>query len=136
MLRQAFTKEKILYVVFGIFTTAVDYITYILCTVVFNIYYLIATSVAWFFAMLFAFATNKKWVFVSNNWSCKVIKRELALFASARILSGALGVFLMYAFVDGLGVNDKLMKLMVGVIIVIINYLASKLYIFHNKGTQ
>ena len=134
MFRQAFTKEKVLYIVFGIFTTAVDYITYILCTVVFQIYYLIATSVAWFFAMLFAFATNKKWVFISNNWSWEVIKRELILFASARILSGALGVFLMYVFVDGLGVNDKLMKLMVGVIIVIINYLASKFYIFHNNG--
>lgn len=123
-------KEKLLYAYWGILTTLVNYAIYIACVSFIALHYLEATAVSWFGAVIFAYLGNKFFVFVSLHNDLKTIAKEFSLFFSARFFSGVLEVLLMYIFVDFFLVNDKIMKLLVGFIVVIANYLFSKFFIF------
>ncbi len=124
-------QELIRYLVFGVLTTAVNYLTYLFLSPFFA-YTTVPTVIAWVLSVLFAYLTNRKFVFHSKTAGSAAVKEAGAFFA-ARIMSGILDVVWMAVFSDWLGFNDKLMKLLSNVFVVIFNYVASKLVIFKKK---
>ena len=123
----------ILYAVFGVFTFIVNIEVYGLCYNVLQMSNVVSTVIAWFAAVILAYATNKVWVFDSKSFALKVMLYELATFFSCRILTGILDVAIMYFAVDIMAWNGKLFKLISNILVIILNFIASKLIIFVKK---
>lgn len=135
MIRQLYEKyqDKILYLVFGVLTTAVNTGVFWLCAHPLDIPVLPATMIAWFVAVLFAYYTNRKWVFHSEASTGKEYFRECVSFFLCRLGTGILDWVLMYLLVDRLHFNDLVVKVCVNILVIILNYAASKLLIFRKK---
>ncbi len=124
-------KEVILYLVFGVLTTVVNYVVYYICREWLQFPLLVANTLAWILAVLFAFFTNRKYVFSSKDSN---ILKELGLFVSARLLSFLLfDQLTMYLMVKLLHINEYIAKLIANVFVIIFNYAASKLVIFRKN---
>ena len=126
-------RSYILYVVFGALTTLVNMAVYALCYQVAGIANVPSVIIAWVVAVAFAFVTNKLWVFESKSFSAETLKREIPTFFGARIATGVLDVGIMYLAVDVLNGNATIWKLISNIIVIIINYFASKLLVFRKK---
>lgn len=124
-------KEVISYLIFGILTTLVNIVVYTICDDVLQIQYLISNAIAWFVSVLFAYFTNRKYVFESHNSS---IINELVKFIGARVSTGIMDMLLMWLFVDVLSVQSMISKIIVNVVVVILNYLFSKLFVFQEEA--
>ena len=120
-------RELVLYVFFGALTFLVNIVTYFLFEELLGINYLISNVLAWFFSVLFAYVTNRIWVFESKSPD---ILKEMSLFFGGRIFSGAVDTGLMYLFIDVLMIGDLISKIVVQVIVIILNYVFSKLIVF------
>jgi putative flippase GtrA len=129
-------KELLLYIIFGVLTTAVNYISYFIFTRSFHVNYLISNVIAWILAVIFAYITNKFFVFESKDKNIKKYINEFILFVGARVVSGFLDTALMFIFVDLFKFNDAFVKIMDGVLVVIINYFFSKLFIFKKEEVK
>lgn len=130
-------RELILYLFFGICTTLVNIFTYHTCSRLVHLNTVESTFVAWIVSVLFAYITNRIFVFCSNEKRLKGILLEFFYFIACRFLSGLIDIAVMYVSVDLMGVNDMLMKIASNVIVVVINYIASKLIIFRdNKNVE
>ena len=123
-------KRIITYVVFGALTTAINVITYYLFYNVTNLPNTLSVIIAWVLSVAFAFVTNKLFVFESKSWQAKIAAKEAFDFFICRIATGVLEVALMFLLVDMLKLNGTLMKLVTNVIVIILNFIASKLVIF------
>lgn len=121
-------KETILYVIFGVTTTAVDWIVYTVSRYL-GVSYFIATFLSWFTAVLFAFITNRSFVFVSKSKGLEILKECVEFFIS-RLASGAMNLCLMMLFVDVLHINEFISKAVLSVLVMMLNYLLSKFLIF------
>ncbi len=126
-------KETILYLVFGGLTTLINIVTYWLLTKPLGIDFMVSNAIAWAVSVLFAFVTNKLFVFESKGLNAALVVKELVLFVGARLFSGALDMGIMYLFIDILHFNDLLIKVLSNVIVIIVNYVLSKLIIFKKK---
>ena len=122
-----FDRELILYVVFGAFTFFVNLISYFFFANLLGINYLISNAIAWFLSVLFAYVTNRRWVFESRSPN---ILKEMSLFFGGRIFSGVVDMFLMYAFIDLLAFDGSISKIVVQIIVIVLNYIFSKLIVF------
>lgn len=120
------------YLFFGVLTTVVNYIVYLPCYNLLSFSAAISNMIAWIAAVAFAYLTNKPFVFHSNDWSIKTVIPELTKFVGARIASGVLETGIIFLTVDLLRWNGNVMKLVTSVLVVIINYVASKLLVFRN----
>lgn len=118
------------YLFFGVLTTVVNYIVYLPCYNLLGISAAVSNVVAWAVAVAFAYLTNKPFVFKSNDWSAKAVIPELTKFVGSRIASGGLETLIIFVTVDLLTWNGNVMKLVTSVLVVIINYVASKLLVF------
>ena len=127
-------KELILYVFWGAATTAVNYCAYFLFTKAIHMHYVLANVLAWLIAVLFAFWANKSFVFESKSWAPDVALPELYKFTGARVFSGALETGILFLTVDLLQGNGNLWKILTSVLVVILNYVASKLLVFRKKS--
>lgn len=123
-------KGIIKYVVFGALTTVLNVISYHLLYNVINLPNTPSVIVAWALSVAFAFVTNKLFVFESKSWQIKIAAKEAFDFFVCRLATGALEVALMFLLVDILKLDGTLMKLITNVIVIILNYFASKLVIF------
>lgn len=123
-------KELINYVIFGGLTTLVNFIVYFACIDVLAIHYLLANIIAWFLSVVFAYVTNRLFVFEKVNFSLRSIVRETILFFGARLLSGAIETASLFVMVSLIGFSEKISKLAVAIIVVILNYIFSKLIVF------
>ena len=122
-------KEPLLYIVFGTATTLVNFIAYFLLSKL-SISTAISTVLAWLLSVLFAFFTNRKYVFdASKNGFLK----QLIGFFSMRIATGVLDLLIMIFFVDILEFNDLVIKVLSNVLVIILNYIFSKFLVF-KKG--
>jgi putative flippase GtrA len=90
--------------------------------------------IAWVVAVMFAFLTNKPFVFQSNDWSAKTVFPELWKFLTCRICSGLMETVIILITVDILSWNGNWMKLATNVLVIIVNYIGSKLIVFRKKG--
>ena len=120
-------KHLTLYIIFGILTTLVNIAVYLFMTKICGVNYLISNVIAWVLSVLFAYVTNRKWVFESRS---NDILREITLFFSGRLFSGVVDTLLMFLFIDVLFVDDFISKLIIQVIVVILNYVISKVIVF------
>lgn len=155
-----FTREIITYIIFGVLTTAVNLVTFYIFKKIFisigwegvfnkllgsagwdkalellgsGTDYLDATVIAWTVAVIFAFVTNKLIVFESKSWKPAVAGKEFVGFIGARLFSLLVELVFMFVMVTLLKWNDFVTKFIVQVIVVILNYVFSKLLIFKNK---
>lgn len=126
-------RSIILYIVFGALTTLINTTAYWICFDVLGIPNVPSTIIAWVLAVSFAFVTNKLWVFDSKSWDAGTLKHEVPTFFGARMLTGLLDVGIMYVTVDVMGWNGMVWKLVSNVIVIILNYITSKLVIFNKK---
>lgn len=118
------------YLVFGVLTTVVNYVVYLPCYNILGLSAAVSNVVAWVAAVAFAYLTNKPFVFRSHDWSAKTVVPELSKFVGSRIASGALETAIIFVTVDCLLWNGNIMKLFTSVLVVVINYIASKLLVF------
>ena len=125
--------DVISYLFFGVLTTVVNYLVYL---PVYNLCHLsaaVSNMIAWVAAVAFAYLTNKPFVFRSHDWSAKTVIPELTKFVSCRVASGAMETVILLLTVDVLGWNGNLGKLFTQVLVVILNYVGSKLIVFKKK---
>lgn len=124
-------QEILTYLIFGVLTTLVNYVSYLLLAPLFA-KTTAPTVIAWVLSVLFAYFTNRAFVFHSHLKGAAAVKEAGAFFA-ARLMSGVLDVIIMAVFADWIGLNDKIVKLASNVFVVIFNYIASKLVVFRKK---
>lgn len=140
-------RELIIYGFFGVGTTLVNFVTYKLCNVILGVkFYLLSNIIAWFVSVIFAYVTNKLFVFESKSWNIKLVANEVSSFFAARIFSFLIeeaGLFLlvdicnMKSFaVDVFGFNvsgNMISKVILAVVVVVLNYFFSKFVVFRKK---
>ena len=121
------------YLFFGVLTTVVNYLIYLPCYNMLHLSASVSNAIAWVVAVAFAYLTNKPWVFKSHDWSRQTVIPELTKFVGCRVGSGALETGIIFLTVDLLCRNGNIMKLVTSVLVVILNYIGSKLLVFRKK---
>lgn len=126
-------KQVFLYLVFGVLTTAVNVAVYYLCYNIAHIENVVSVIIAWVLSVAFAYITNKLFVFESRSFEKSVFIPEVLSFVSCRTLTGILDVAIMYVAVDALSGNSLVWKVLSNIIVIILNFIASKILIFKKK---
>ena len=136
-------KEIILYLIFGVITTLVNWIVYSGCIVIFHTDMNISNVIAWFVAVSEAYITNRIFVFESKSTGFAEVMKEMGLFYGSRILSGWVEL-LGFPFLIHIGLNQSVWgieglvaKVIVTIIVIVMNYVLSKIIVFRKdaKGT-
>lgn len=117
----------------GILTTIVNIGVYYSLTKTELLNYQVATIMAWVVSVLFAYVTNKKFVFVSKTTSYKELQREISSFFVFRLLSLGIDFISMMLLIEIFHMDDFLAKLLANVIVIVFNYIASKQLIFKKQ---
>lgn len=130
-------KEIVLYIVFGGLTTVVNWVTYSLfvsfCSIT------VSNVIAWVFAVVFAYLTNKIFVFEQKSWKPNIAFFEFSKFVSSRLLTGVVEIagvdILVYVGLNQtiFGIEGMVAKVTVSIVVVILNYFFSKLIVFKEK---
>lgn len=126
-------KDIIPYAFFGVLTTVVNMVVYWVAAHPLGLSVMVSTVIAWIAAVLFAYVTNRKWVFHSQAQGTKEIVQEIVSFFACRLATGVVDWACMFIFVDLLHFNDVIIKAAANVLVIILNYVASKLVIFKHK---
>ena len=127
-----FSREFITYGVAGVLTTVVNYSSYhFLCNIL-GIQNLIANAIAWVIAVSFAYVVNAKFVFLSRHDSVKGEALKVTKFFGARVLTFVVEEIGMLIFVDLLDYHNLMVKAVLSIIVIILNYILSKIYIFRS----
>ena len=131
-IRKLWTKYKsyILYLIFGGVTTLVNWLCFYVCAHLLHMGTVPANIIAWIVAVVVAYLTNRKWVFESRASGAKRIIKEVAGFTVSRLVTLGVETLLMWVTVDICGWNDLLMKIIVNIIVVIMNYIFSRFIVF------
>lgn len=125
-------KEILLYIIFGGCTVLINIATYYLFYNVLSLSNVCSNIIAWVVAVLFAFITNKIWVFNSKSFDKKIIVKEIASFTTCRLTTGIIDLIIMYLSVDVFLQNEIIWKIISNIIVIILNYVASKILVFKN----
>ena len=125
--------DLIMYLIFGVMTTAVNYLVYLPCYNLFGLSASVSNMISWVVSVAFAFLTNKPFVFRSHDWSAKVVWPELVKFVGCRVGSGVMETVILFVTVDTLRWNGNIWKLVTSVLVVVVNYVGSKLLVFRKK---
>lgn len=125
--------EVLTYLVFGVLTTIVNYLVYLPVYNLMGLSAALSNAIAWVVAVAFAYLTNKPFVFKSYDWSAKTVIPELTKFVGCRVASGAAETLILLVTVDLLHWNGNIWKLITSVLVVVMNYVASKLVVFKKK---
>lgn len=137
-------KETITYLIFGVLTTVVSFVSLKLFDMLFQgKMYLLSNTVSWVLSVAFAYVTNKLFVFESKSWSVNVLKKEIPSFVGARVASYFIEQGGLWLFMEVFGFKNRVFdfivislsglmtaKLIMSVLVVIINYVLSKFLIF------
>ena len=127
-------RELILYVFFGGCTTLINIVVYFICRQWFSMAVVPADVAAWVLAVVFAYVTNKLFVFEIKSWRPRLIIKEAAEFFTARVVSLGVDVVLLYVTVEVLGWWELPMKIIANVVVIVINYIFSKWIIFRKDA--
>ena len=122
--------ELVAYLFAGIATTVVNYLVYFLATRLLGMSVMAGTWTAWAIAVVFAYAVNKAFVFHTHCDSLAALAREAVSFVAMRLASLGMETVIMYVTVEVMGLNDLVMKLVTNLVVIILNYIFSKLFIF------
>ncbi len=122
-------KELLNYIVFGVLTTLINILTYQILSMV-GVTTLIANGIAWILSVLFAYITNRKFVFDSHSEN-RI--QECLKFYGSRISTGILDMAGMWMLVDILYFPGMVSKVGMNVVVIVLNYIFSKLFVFKDK---
>ena len=123
-------RDVILYLFFGGCTAVVNLSTYWIGAHVLDFGILPSTVIAWCLAVLFAYATNRIWVFHGESHGIQAITKEMVMFIGCRLGTGGLDCLCMFVFAECLQMNDLIVKIEANILVAILNYVASKWFIF------
>lgn len=128
-------KEIINYLIFGVLTTVVSLVTYYICVYTIldpdnAVQLQIANVISWIISVAFAYITNRKFVFESKE---KNKIKEASKFVTSRIATLLMDMAIMYVGVTVLKFNDKIMKLVSQVVVIVMNYILSKILVFKKE---
>ncbi|MBS9339191.1 GtrA family protein [Fructobacillus sp. M2-14] len=123
-------EESILYLFFGGATFVVSVVSYSLFSAVWHWEYTVSYIVSWFLAVLFAYITNRIWVFKSQVTDFAGLLREVWQFYLARVVTGIIGWLILAFGVRILGQNDLIWNGIQNIFVIISNYVLSKMIIF------
>ena len=134
-------KEIIMYLIFGVATTLVNFVIYTLLVKMLQVEMTLSNAVAWLVAVAFAFITNKLFVFESKPFNIKLLMKEVLSFFGSRIISGVIEItaptllFNIGFDFDLFSIKGFGAKALVSIVVIILNYVFSKLFVFkkHNK---
>lgn len=126
-------EEGINYLIFGFLAFVLNYVLYLLFAGVLDIHHLISTALSWALTVIFAYWTNRTFVFKSKNSDAKSVREEFISFIGARVATGLLEMGLMFLMVDCADLNEFISKLVCQVLVIVANYVLSKLWIFKEK---
>jgi len=126
-------RELILYLICGVIVTIVNFVAYWICYTLCGIPNLISNAIAWVLAVLVAYVSNKIWVFESKSWELSLVLSEAGKFIGGRAITGLLEEVMMGIGVDILGFDGMLIKIISSIIVVVLNYVLSKLIIFRKN---
>lgn len=145
-------KELIMYVIFGVITTVVSWGAYTIFINACKMPVFWANVLSWICAISFAYVTNKLWVFESKSWSGKIIIKEIITFVASRGVTGVIEIVavpilvklsfdsIFYNMLEKMNISAKILftdgiysKITISFIIVILNYVFSKLIVFKNR---
>jgi len=126
-------KDLIAYVFFGGCTTVVNIVVYWAAAHPLGMGTLPANVLAWVVAVLFAYVTNRKWVFHSQANTPREILREIVSFFACRLATGVMDWVIMFVCVDVLCLNDMVIKILSNILVIILNFVFSKLLVFRKR---
>lgn len=129
-------EEGINYLIFGFLAFVLNYILYFIFADAIAMHYMAATGLSWVLTVVFAYWTNRTFVFKSQNKATASVVKEFVSFIGARVATEVLELALMYVLVDVLTVNDKISKLVCQVIVILANYVLSKIWIFKDTSEK
>ncbi|WP_302187451.1 GtrA family protein [uncultured Lactobacillus sp.] len=129
-------KDVIPYVFWGVMTTLVNIASYWLCNSVFKWAIMPSTIIAQFLSIIFAYLTNRKWVFHSQASTFEEYVHEIVSFFAARIGTALLDMAIMFIFAEQMHLNSMIIKILANVVVVVVNYVASKFWIFKSKDDK
>ena len=136
-IKEIFLKYKsiILYILFGILTTLVNIFVYFACSCL-KFSTAASTLTAWIISVLFAYITNRKYVFGSKSAGAKTVFKEISNFFLSRFATGLLDLAVMLLFVDILNFNGMLIKVISNIVVIILNYVLGKFLVFKPSHKQ
>ena len=126
-------KELVLYTIFGNMTFVISIGAYALFNIVFGINELIANALAWGFAVFFSYVTNKKWVFKVSTPTKTAVLVQMFAFLSGRFFTLIIEELIIFIFITMLSYPSMWVKLTSQIIVVVLNYIISKLFVFRNR---
>ena len=125
-------KEALLYLFFGGCTTLINIIMFFICRQ-FNLGVDLSNVIAWLVAVIFAFVTNKLIVFDSKDMSSKKVVKETVGFFIARIISLGIDTGILHLMIDYMKISELISKIVSNIVVIIVNYIFSKLFIFKKE---
>lgn len=126
-------RELIVYGIVGVMTTLLNLAVYFVLTSWLGVHYIVSDIIAWIVCFIFSFVTNKLYVFKSARWTPDVLLKEVSKFFTSSVFTGIVDVGLLYAMVDLLHINGTVSKIVDNVVIIILNYILRKLWVFKEK---
>lgn len=129
-------KDLIPYAIFGVLTTLVNIASYWVFAHPLQVPVTVSTILAWVVSVTLAYLTNRKWVFHSEADTKKAVAKEVISFFGCRMGTEFVDLAAMFIFVDLLSYNDMVVKVISNVVVIILNYAASKFLIFRHKGVR
>ena len=126
-------KEVLLYLFFGGLTTVISIGSYSYCDVGLHINPLVANIISWILAVLFAYVTNKIWVFSAQTYGIGELFSEMLHFFGGRLFTLVLEEVILFVFVNKLHFNSILVKIAAQFMVLVLNYIISKLIVFRKK---
>ena len=128
-------REMLLYLIFGALTTLVNIVSYYCLTRFAALETSAATALAWFASVVFAYITNRQWVFRSRAKGMLPVMREVISFFAARLATGVMDMGVMALCVDVLHMPDMPVKIASNIVVIVLNYILSKVLVFR-KGNR
>ena len=126
-------KELINYLIIGVLTTALNYLIFAVLVNGLKLEMHLSNIIAWIVGVIFAYFTNKLFVFESKSFEIQVLGKEILSFGLARVFSLLLEEVILFLFVNKLGMEKLIIKLIANIIVIIVNYILSKFIIFKKE---
>ena len=126
-------REIILYLVFGVGTTAVDFAVSLSLIYLLDVNLYVSKIIAWICAVAFAYVTNRIFVFQSKNTGTKKVLTEAGEFLAGRLISLGLQELMMAILYEGAKMRDWVVLIISSVLVIILNYIFGKLLVFRKK---
>lgn len=122
------------YLIIGGLTTVIDILVFALCNSIIGLSYTVSKIISWAFAVVFAFVGNKKIVFQAAGWDRESLLREGGSFLIMRLITLGISLGLLYLMIDLGGWSENFSNILANIVVIILNYVFSKLIIFRKKA--